>query len=50
MKRAKLLKGIDISINGDLTKTNAEVLVSLRLKEPDKVEKAWPRDGRLPRT
>ncbi|KAH3704963.1 hypothetical protein DPMN_080025 [Dreissena polymorpha] len=36
-----------IYINDDLTKTNAEVLASLRLKEPELVEKAWSRDGKL---
>jgi hypothetical protein len=47
MKRAKLLKGTGIYINEDLTKINAEVLASLRLKEPELVEKAWSRDGKL---
>ncbi|KAH3801752.1 hypothetical protein DPMN_155413 [Dreissena polymorpha] len=47
MKRAKLLKGTDIFINEDLTKINAKVLASLRLKEPELVEKAWSRDGKL---
>lgn len=47
MKRAKLLKGTGIYINEDLTKTNAEVLAALRLKEPELVEKAWSRDGKL---
>ncbi|KAH3897009.1 hypothetical protein DPMN_021193 [Dreissena polymorpha] len=47
MKRAKLLKGTGIFINEDLTKINAEVLASLRPKEPEMVEKAWSRDGKL---
>ncbi|KAH3818100.1 hypothetical protein DPMN_119696 [Dreissena polymorpha] len=47
MKLAKLLKGTDIFINEDLTKINAEVLASLRLKEQELVEKAWSRDGKL---
>ncbi|KAH3879976.1 hypothetical protein DPMN_003888 [Dreissena polymorpha] len=47
MKRAKLLKGTGIFINDDLTNINAEVLASLRLKEPELVEKAWSRDGKL---
>ncbi|KAH3868750.1 hypothetical protein DPMN_031902 [Dreissena polymorpha] len=47
MKRAKLLKGTGIFINEDLTKINAEVLASLRRKEPELVEKAWSRDGKL---
>ncbi|KAH3751614.1 hypothetical protein DPMN_186182 [Dreissena polymorpha] len=40
MQRAKLLKGTGVFINEDLTKINAEVLSSLRLKEPDLVERA----------
>ncbi|KAH3724794.1 hypothetical protein DPMN_050620 [Dreissena polymorpha] len=47
MKRAKLLKCTGIIINEDLTKTNAEVLASFRLKEPELVEKAWSSDGKL---
>ncbi|KAH3850203.1 hypothetical protein DPMN_092610 [Dreissena polymorpha] len=47
MKRARNLKGTRISINEDLTKTNAEVLASLRLKEPGRVEKAWSFEGKL---
>ncbi|KAH3790464.1 hypothetical protein DPMN_168666 [Dreissena polymorpha] len=47
MKRVVLLKGTGIYINGDLTKTNAELLVSLRLKEPGRVEKAWSYEGKL---
>ncbi|KAH3807374.1 hypothetical protein DPMN_135713 [Dreissena polymorpha] len=47
MKRAKLLKGTGIYLNEDLTKTNSEVLASLRLKEPLIVERAWSRDGKL---
>jgi exosome complex exonuclease DIS3/RRP44 len=47
MKRAKLLKGTGIFINEDLTKTNAEVLASLRLKEPTRIEKAWSYEGKL---
>ena len=41
MKRAKLLKGTGIFINEDLTKKNAEVLASLRLKEPTLIDRAW---------
>ncbi len=47
MKRANRLKDTDIFINEELTKMNAEVLASLRLKEPELVEKAWSRDGKL---
>ncbi|KAH3877479.1 hypothetical protein DPMN_001347 [Dreissena polymorpha] len=47
MKGAKLLKGTGIFINEDLTKTNAEVLASLRLKEPTRIEKAWSYGGKL---
>ncbi|KAH3863892.1 hypothetical protein DPMN_026898 [Dreissena polymorpha] len=47
MKRNKLRKGTGIYINEDFTKTHAEVLSSLRLKEPGRVEKAWSYEGRL---
>ncbi|KAH3755159.1 hypothetical protein DPMN_189846 [Dreissena polymorpha] len=47
MQRAKLLKGTGVLISEDLTKINAEVLSSLRLKEPELVERAWSRDGKL---
>ncbi len=47
MQRAKLLKGTGVFINEDLTKINAEVLSSLRLKEPALVERAWSREGKL---
>ncbi|XP_052249726.1 low affinity immunoglobulin epsilon Fc receptor-like [Dreissena polymorpha] len=47
MKRANRLKNTGIFINEDLTKMNVEVLASLRLKEPELVEKAWSRDGKL---
>ena len=47
MKRAKQLKGTGIYINEDLTKINAEVLASLRLKEPSRVERAWSHEGKL---
>ncbi|KAH3779910.1 hypothetical protein DPMN_157719, partial [Dreissena polymorpha] len=47
IKSAKLLKGTGIFIYEDLTNINAEVLASLRLKEPELVEKAWSRDGKL---
>ncbi|KAH3802154.1 hypothetical protein DPMN_155825 [Dreissena polymorpha] len=47
MKRAKQLKGTGIYINEDLTKINAEVLASLRLKEPSHFERAWSHEGKL---
>ena len=47
MKSVKLLKGTGIYINEDLTKIIAEVLASLRLKEPCRVEKAWPNKGKI---
>lgn len=47
MKRSKQLKGTDIYINEDLTKWNAEVLASLRLREPRRVEKAWSFESKL---
>ena len=47
MKRAQMLKGSRLFINEDLTKLNAEVLASLRLKEPDLIERAWSFEGKL---
>ncbi|KAH3693067.1 hypothetical protein DPMN_193404 [Dreissena polymorpha] len=47
MKRVKLLKGTGIFINEDLTKKNAEVLASLRLKEPTLIDRAWSYEGKL---
>ncbi|KAH3897497.1 hypothetical protein DPMN_021685 [Dreissena polymorpha] len=47
MKRAKLLKGSGIYIIEDLTKKNAEVIASLRLKETGCVERAWSYEGKL---
>ena len=47
MQRANRLKGTNIYVNDDLTKTNAEVLASLRLKDPGRVERAWSRESKL---
>ncbi|KAH3840632.1 hypothetical protein DPMN_114085 [Dreissena polymorpha] len=47
MKRDKLLKGTGLYNNEDLTKQNAEVLASLRLKEPGRVEKSWSFESKL---
>ncbi|KAH3740612.1 hypothetical protein DPMN_047318 [Dreissena polymorpha] len=37
-RNAKLLKGSGIFLNKDLTKLNAEILASVRLKDPETVE------------
>ena len=47
MRNAKLLKGSGIFLNEDLTKLNAEVLASVRVKDPETVERAWSFDGKL---
>ena len=47
LKNAKKFKGTNIFINEDLTKLNAEVLASLRLKDKKSVERAWSFDGKL---
>ncbi|KAH3695668.1 hypothetical protein DPMN_083126 [Dreissena polymorpha] len=47
MRNAKLLKGSGIFLNEDLTKLNAEVLASVRHKDPETVERAWSFDGKL---
>ncbi|KAH3859130.1 hypothetical protein DPMN_101846 [Dreissena polymorpha] len=47
MRNAKLLKGSGIFLNEDLKKLNAEVLTSVRLKDPENVERAWSFDGKL---
>ncbi|KAH3848573.1 hypothetical protein DPMN_090951 [Dreissena polymorpha] len=47
MKRARNQKGTGTFNNEDLTQTNAEVLASLRLKEPGRVKKAWSFKGKL---
>ncbi|KAH3751858.1 hypothetical protein DPMN_160048 [Dreissena polymorpha] len=47
MRNAKLLKGSGIFLNEDPTKLNAEVLSSVRLKDPETVERAWSFDGKL---
>ena len=47
MRKAKLFKGSSIFVNEDLTKLNAEVLASLRLKQPSSVEKSWSYEGKI---
>ena len=47
MRNAKLLKDTGIFLNEDLTKLNAEVLASARLKAPEMVERAWAFEGKL---
>ncbi|KAH3831276.1 hypothetical protein DPMN_104538 [Dreissena polymorpha] len=47
MSKAKLFKGLGIFVNDDLTKLNAEVLASLRLKQPSAVERSWSFEGKL---
>jgi len=46
-KHAKQLRQSAIYINDDLTKTNQEVLSSVRLKDRDSVKKAWSYEGKL---
>ncbi|XP_052215794.1 uncharacterized protein LOC127834191 [Dreissena polymorpha] len=46
-RNAKLLKGSGIFLNKDLTKLNAEILASVRLKDPETVEWAWSFDWKL---
>ena len=47
LRKAKAFKGSSIFANEDLTKLNAEVLASVRLKQPSDVEKAWSFDGKI---
>ncbi|KAH3847358.1 hypothetical protein DPMN_089678 [Dreissena polymorpha] len=47
MSKAKLFKESTIFVNEDLTKLNAEVLTSLRLKQPGAVERSWSFEGKL---
>ena len=47
LRNAKMLKGTPISINEDLTSTNAKVLASLRLKDKANIAKAWSFEGKL---
>ncbi|KAH3841373.1 hypothetical protein DPMN_114832 [Dreissena polymorpha] len=44
---SKLFKGSGIFVNEDLTKLNAEVLASVRLKQPSAVEKTWSFEGKI---
>ncbi|KAH3890807.1 hypothetical protein DPMN_014895 [Dreissena polymorpha] len=47
LRKAKLFKGPGIFVNEDLTKLNAEVLASVRLKQPSAVEKSWSFEGKI---
>ncbi|KAH3804001.1 hypothetical protein DPMN_132274 [Dreissena polymorpha] len=47
MRNATLLKGSGIFLNEDLTKLNAEVLASVRWKDPENVQRAWSFEGKL---
>ncbi|KAH3793891.1 hypothetical protein DPMN_147415 [Dreissena polymorpha] len=47
LRKAKLCKGSGIFVNEDLTKLNAEVLASVRLKQPRAVEKTWSFEGKI---
>ncbi|KAH3837792.1 hypothetical protein DPMN_111193 [Dreissena polymorpha] len=47
MRNAKLLKGSVSFLNEDLTKLSAEVLASVRLKDPENLERAWSFEGKL---
>ncbi|KAH3771145.1 hypothetical protein DPMN_172447 [Dreissena polymorpha] len=47
LRKAKLFKGSGIFVNEDLTKLNAEVLASVRLKQPSAVDKTWSFEGKI---
>ncbi|KAH3855637.1 hypothetical protein DPMN_098207 [Dreissena polymorpha] len=47
LQKAKLFKGLGIYVNEDLTKLNAEVLASVRLKQPSSVERSWSFEGKI---
>ena len=47
VKNSKRFKGSGIFVNDDLTKLNAEVLASTRLKDPQNVERAWSFEGSI---
>lgn len=47
VKNSKSFKGSRIFVNEDLTKLNAEVLASARLKDPQHVERAWSFEGNI---
>jgi len=46
-KYAKQLRQSAVYINDDLTKTNQEVLSSVRIKDRDSVKKAWSHEGKI---
>ncbi|KAH3870369.1 hypothetical protein DPMN_033553 [Dreissena polymorpha] len=47
LRKTKLFNGSGIFVNEDLTKLNAEVLASVRLKHPSAVEKSWSFEGKI---
>lgn len=47
LKAAKALKGTRIFLNDDLTHTNQQVLMSLRLKAPKRIASAWTFEGKI---
>jgi hypothetical protein len=47
LKRSKHLKEHKIYVNEDLTKMNADVLASCRVKDKSNVEKAWSFEGKI---
>ncbi|XP_052252442.1 uncharacterized protein LOC127859072 [Dreissena polymorpha] len=47
LRNAKQFKGSGIFVNEDLTKLNAEVLASVRLKQTSTVQRAWSFEGKL---
>ena len=47
LQKAKLFKESGIYVNEDLTKLNAEVLASVRLKQPNTDETSWSFEGKI---
>ena len=43
----KSLKGSNIYINEDLTPINNHILTCVRKKQPDEVDSAWSKNGRI---
>ena len=47
LRKAKQFRGTGIFVNEDLTKLNAEILASVRLKDSANVEKCWSFEGKI---
>ena len=47
LRQRRILKGTDIFIKEDITPLNQEVLACMRKKQPDEVDQAWSKGGRL---